>query len=207
MVITYYGGQCFKISSGSTVIAFNPPGKKADSGVKFGADITLVTLWHQDFNGVERTFYNNKQSFVIDGPGEYEVGDVTVKGWSIPIKYKENDFYNTVYQVDLEGINIIFTGVINSIDNIDSSILSDFGDVDILFIPIGGGDVLEVPEAYRLAVKLESKLIIPMHYNQSSLSSFLKEAGVENMQSVDKYTIRKKELSEKSGEVVVFGNV
>ncbi len=204
MIITYHGGQCFKISSGSTVVAFNPPNKKADSGVRFGADVALVTLWHSDFNGVERMSYGNKQTFVIDGPGEYEVGDITVRGWSVPVKYKDNNFYNTIYQVSLEGINIIFTGVVNNVDNIDSSILSELGDIDILLIPIDGGDVLEVPEAYRLAVKLESKLIVPVYDNQSSSQSFLKEAGLEGIKKVEKFTVKKKDLNEMTGEVVLF---
>ena len=32
-------------------------------------------------------------------------------------------------------------------------------DIDILFIPIGGGDVLEVPQASKLGVKLEDQLV------------------------------------------------
>ena len=35
--------------------------------------------------------------------------------------------------------------------------------------------VLEVPQASKLGVKLEAKLIIPMHYDAAALKAFLKD--------------------------------
>ncbi len=54
MIITYHGGEFFKVQFGDTVLAFNPISK--DSKLKssrFGADIALVSLNHPDMNGVE----------------------------------------------------------------------------------------------------------------------------------------------------------
>ena len=51
--------------------------------------------------------------------------------------------------------------------------------VDILFVPIGGDGVLDPAQAYKLAVSLEPKLIIQMHYgdvgDKNALKTFLKE--------------------------------
>lgn len=204
MVISYHGGQCFKVSFGSTTLAFNPIAKKSKlEQVKFGADVAFVTLWHPDFNGVEQVAHGAKQPFVIDGPGEYEVGQVTARGFGVKTIYDKEEHYNTIYQVHLEDMNIIFLGALNSPD-IDPKILSEFGEIDILFVPIGGGDVLEVPQASKLAVRLEAKLIIPMHYDAVALKAFLKEEGNEDIKAVDKLTLKRRDVSEMSGEVAVL---
>lgn len=204
MVISYHGGQCFKVTFGGTTLAFNPIAKKSKfESIKFGSDVAFVSLWHPDFNGVEQVAHGAKQPFVVDGPGEYEIGQVTVHGFGVKTIYDKKDCYNTIYQVRFEGINMIFLGALNTPD-IDAKILGEIGDVDILFTPIGGGDVLEAPQAAKLAVKLEAKLIIPMHYEKESLKSFLKEKGKEDVKPVDKITLKKKDLSALSGEVAVF---
>lgn len=204
MVISYHGGQCFKLSFGSTTIAFNPIAKKSKlEQVKFGADAAFVTMWHPDFNGVDQVAHGSKQPFVVDGPGEYEIGQVTARGFGIKTIYDKVEHFNTIYQVKLEDINIVFLGALSS-PEIDPKILGELGDIDILFLPIGGGDMLEVPQASKLANKLEAKLIIPMHYDTTTLKTFLKEESKEDIKAVDKLTLKKKDVSVMSGDVVVL---
>ncbi|MCA9360725.1 MBL fold metallo-hydrolase [Candidatus Kaiserbacteria bacterium] len=204
MVISYHGGQCFKVSFGDTTIAFNPISKKSKlSPAKFGSDVAFVSLWHDDFNGVENVTHGSKQPFLVDGPGEYEIGQVTAHGFGVATNYEKKDCFNTIYQVRLEEMNIVFLGALNN-PEIDPKILGEFGDIDILFVPIGGGDVLEVPQASKLAVKLEARLIIPMHYDATALKAFLKEEGNEDLKPVDKLTLKKKDVREMSGEVAVL---
>ena len=157
MIITHHGGQCFKVSFGDTTLAFDPIAKQSKlDAVKFGSDVALVSLNHPNCNGVEQVAHGSKQPFVINGPGEYEVGDVTVRGWGVKTTYDKVERFNTIYQVQLEGMNLIFLGALGDPD-IDASILGEFGDVDVLFVPIGGGDVMEVPQASKLATKIEVK--------------------------------------------------
>jgi L-ascorbate metabolism protein UlaG (beta-lactamase superfamily) len=204
MVISYYGGQCFKVSFGDTTIAFNPISKKSKlSPAKFGSDVAFVSLWQDDFNGVENVTHGSKQPFLVDGPGEYEIGQVTAHGFGVKTVYNKQEYFNTIYQVRLEEMNIVFLGALSN-PEIDPKILGEFGDIDILFVPIGGGDVLEVPQATKLAVKLEARLIIPMHYDATALKSFLKEEGNESLKSVDKLTLKKKDVHAMSGEVAVL---
>ncbi|MFT5037354.1 MAG: L-ascorbate metabolism protein UlaG (beta-lactamase superfamily) [Candidatus Azotimanducaceae bacterium] len=204
MVITHHGGQCFKVSFGDTTLAFDPISKKSKlSPVKFGSDVAFISLYHPDFDGAAQVAHGNKDPFVVDGPGEYEVGDVTARGFGVKTTYDKVERFNTIYQVQLEGINMVFLGALGD-PEVDSKILGELGNIDILFVPIGGGDVLEVPQASKLAVKLEAKLIIPMHYDATALKAFLKEEGVETGKPVDKLTIKKKDVIEMSGEVVVL---
>ena len=207
MIITYHGGQCFKASFGDTTIAFSPASKdsKNFNAPKFGADVALVSTKHPDFNGTENASHGARQPFVIDGPGEYEIGEVTVQGFGVPTIYDGKPGWNTIYQVQLEGINMLFLGALSD-PEIDPKILGELGDIDVLFLPIGGGDVLEVPQASKLAVKLEAHVVIPMHYDAKALTAFLKEEGTENGKPQEKFTIKKKDVVAMEGEIVVLSD-
>lgn len=204
MVISYHGGQCFKVSSGNTTLALNPIAKGSTfTPVKFGADTAFVSVNHPDFNGVEQVTYGERVPFVIRGAGEYEIGEVTARGFGVQTRYAGEERYNTIYQIMLEGINMVILGALAS-GTIDAKILEQFGDVDILFVPIGGGDVLDAASASSLGVKLEAHAVIPTHYDHGALAAFLKEEGVEDARPVEKLTIKKKELADREGDIVVL---
>jgi Beta-lactamase superfamily domain len=204
MVISYHGGQCFKVSFGDTTLAFNPISKKSKlESTKFGSDVAFVTLWHDDFNGVEQVTHGSKEPLVVDTPGEYEMGNVTARGFGVKTTYDKKETFNTIFQVQMEEMNLVFLGALGD-PEIDPKILGELGDIDILFLPIGGGDILSVPQASKLAVKLEARLIIPMHYDDAALKLFLKEESQEGLKPVDKLTIKRKEVAGMSGEVVII---
>ncbi|MEK7556865.1 MAG: MBL fold metallo-hydrolase, partial [Patescibacteria group bacterium] len=73
MVITYHGLESFKVQFGDTVLAFNPVSKDSKlKTAKFGADIALISMHHEDMNGAEQVSFGEKKAFVVEGPGEYE---------------------------------------------------------------------------------------------------------------------------------------
>src|SRR3546814_11627988 len=71
-------------------------------------------------------------------------------------------------------------------------------------MPIGGAGTLSPAEAQKLAVNLEAKLVIPILYDDKSLKQFLKEAGEEKSEPIEKLTIKPRELVGKEGDVVVI---
>jgi L-ascorbate metabolism protein UlaG (beta-lactamase superfamily) len=220
MIITYLGAEFFKVQFGDITLAFNPISK--DSKMKparFGADIVLTSAYHPDFNGVDQVTHGDKKPFVIAGPGEYEVGGVFIKGLASESKYGMKSggssgsavpLVNTIYTVSLENMNICFLGALDNPELKDETVEA-LDEIDILFVPIGGEGVLEPAKAYKLAVSLEPKLIIPMHYStpgadigtDNALKMFLKEAG-ENPSPMPKLTLKRKDLDGKEGDVVVL---
>lgn len=202
MVISYLGGQNFKISQGDLTLSYNPPAKGSKlEQKKFGADMVLVSLDHPDFNGKENASFGEREPFVIEGPGEYEVKGVAVRGFGTPVAYEGKDTINTIYSVSLEGMNLAFLGALSSAE-LPASAKAELDDIDVLFLPVGGP--LGHAAAYKLAVQLEPKVIVPMHYAPESLKAFLKEAGAEGTKPEEKLTIKKKDLEGKEGEVVVL---
>jgi L-ascorbate metabolism protein UlaG (beta-lactamase superfamily) len=203
MIIQFYGNQFFRIQFGDLVIAYNPISKDSkQKSAKFGADIALTSFNHPDLNGISEMSYGDREPFPIFGPGEYEVKDVFIKGFSSPGNYAGKDGLNTVYQVSLEGMNLLFLGALGSTD-LDPKVKEGLEDVDILFVPVDGG-AISASEAYKLSVKLEPKLIVPMSYTNvkdQGLTTFLKEGGDEKAKAEDKLTIKKKDVVDSEGEI------
>ena len=206
MVITYHGAECFKISQGDLTLAINPISK--DSKIKttrFGADITLITTNHPDTNGRDQTSRGEKESFVIDAPGEYEIKDVFIKGFisegpGLPAG-KAGKKINTIYLISLEGINLCFLGLLAN-PNLTTETLESIENIDILFVPISA-ETLEPAPASKLAVSLEPAVIIPMYYTKEGFDKFIKE-GEGRPETLDEFVVKKKDLESKEAEIVVL---
>lgn len=203
MIITNHGKQFFKIQQGDTVIAINPISKdsKEFNKVKFGSNIVLVTTNHPDFNGIENATYGDNEPFVVEGPGEYEINDIFVTGFETKATIDGKEYYNTVYKIRFEGMVIVFCGVLSG--DLDSKIKEQIQEPDLLFVPIEGNNTIDPVKAHKLATTLEAHAIIPMDYDKANLAQFLKESG-EDAKPVEKVTLKKKELSEMKGEVIVL---
>ncbi len=207
MIITYQGGEMFKVQQGDTTLALNPISK--DSKLKparFGADVVLVSAHQPDFNGVEQMSFGERQPFVVEGPGEYEVGGIFIKGFAGVSHYGEDEIVNTSYLLSIENMNLCYLGALDG--EVPKDLIEAAEDIDILFVPIGGQGVLEAAEAYKTAVKLEPKVIIPMHYGsvgeKDALKAFLKEGGKKESKAEEKLTVKKKDLEGKEGEIIVL---
>ena len=206
MIITYFGKEFFKVQQGDLVIAFNPISKDSNYKEKiarFGAQVALITTNHSDYNGIDTVTYGDSIPFTISGAGDYEVKDVAVKGvinWS---EIENKKYVNTSYSLIFDLLKISFLGALSSPD-ISNETREAVDSSDILFVPIGGRAFLEPSVAYKLAVSLEPKIIIPMDYDDASLKIFLKEGGDDKIQPIDKLTLKKKDLEGKEGDIVVL---
>ncbi len=205
MVITYLGGYCFKISSGDTTIAVNPPSATSKHKVsKFGADVVLISTNHPDWDGEETASHGDKEPFVIRGPGAYEVGDIVVNGYAseASLDKESNPYANTIYVVEFDGMKTVILGALSS-SKLPADIRADVDDVDIVFVPVGD-QTLEPKVAHELVVSLEPKLTIPYAVGGDELKAFLKTAGAGDVKPTDKLTLRAKEVALMSGDIAVL---
>jgi len=205
MIITYFGKQFFKIQQGDLALAFNPVSKSSKTGITahFGTDIALVTANHPDYNGVEQLTHGEREPFVISGPGDYEIKEIFIKGALSEALIAGKKYINTIYLFTLDGINIAFLGALSD-SELSKESREALNSPDILFIPVGGDGMLDAKAAAKLASSLEPRLIIPMDYDAGTLKAFLKEIGEEKAEVVDKLTLKRKDLDNKEGEVVVL---
>jgi L-ascorbate metabolism protein UlaG (beta-lactamase superfamily) len=211
MVITHHGGQCFKVTLGDLTIAFDPISKKATlPSVRFGADIALVSRNHPDMNGIEEVTYGDTVPFAVTGPGEYERQGVTVQGFLSESKYGldkgEEKAVNTIYSVHLEDMTLVHLGALSD-GELPREARENIDEIDVLFVPVGGDGVLTPAKAHELAVSLEPKIIIPMHWQgmgaPKSLDTFIKEGGGKSEKG-DKLTLKRKDLVGRDGSIIVI---
>jgi len=205
MIITYFGKQFFKIQQGEMVLAFNPVSKGSKTGISahFGADIALVTTNHPDYNGLEQLSRGERVPFAITGPGDYEIKEIFIKGVLSGVTLSGKKYINTIYSFTLDNIKIVFLGALGETE-FSKDALEVVNNPDIIFVPVGGGGMLEAKASAKLASSLEPKLIIPMDYDAGTLKAFLKEIGEEKAEVVEKLTLKLKDLDNKEGEVIVL---
>lgn len=203
MIITHHGKQFFKLQVGDMVLAINPISKDSTLKIKqtkFGADIVLASVQHPDYHGFENVTYGDKEPFTIDSPGSYEVHGNFIQGLYDDTKIDGQPYVNTMYYFDFDGMKVLFMGAISS-KGLSPRAQEVIEDVDIIFIPIGD-DLLLPAEAHKLAVSFSPKVIIPMSYDDTSLKQFVKEGGDASVESVDKLTIKSKDIADKKSAII-----
>jgi len=197
MVITYYGAACFKVQSGETVFVFNPPSKNSEfKSPRFQANFVLISKNHKDFNGAENigSKEESKDVFVINGPGEYEVGGVYIKG------IFSSNYGNTIYTVSLEDINLCHLGFIDYKD-LTPEIKEEIGETDVLFFPLveNNGD-----NAGKIITYIGTRIACPFYFKESELKKSLKEFGESSLEKMERLTIKKKDLGAEKTKIVVL---
>lgn len=210
MVITWYGQSCFKIQSGETVL-FTDPFAKEIGLTPPRAQANIVTISHNHFD------HNNSEALtgeplVIEGPGEYESKGVDIKGILSFHDDKEGKERgtNTIYVIEIEGMKICHLGDLGQA-KLTAQQVERIDGVDILMIPVGGTNTIDEEMAAEIINQIEPRIVIPMHYKIPGLTSkiegvdaFLKEMGVAKKETVDKLTLKKKDLPEGDMQVVVM---
>lgn len=168
MEIKWHGHSCFEIGEGTKIVIDPHDGRSL--GIKapvVRADVVLITHHHFDHDAVRVLKGNFK---IIDSPGEYEIGDVHIKG--IPAYHDEHYGKKrgqiTMYKIENEGIKLLHVGDLGHV--LTSEQLDEIGKIDILFTPVGGVYTVDAKKAYENVKLLKPKVVIPMHYKVSGMT-------------------------------------
>jgi L-ascorbate metabolism protein UlaG (beta-lactamase superfamily) len=150
---------------------------------------------------VEEVTRGDRVPFVINGPGEYEVSGIFVRGFATTGPAAK---INTAYTLVLDDIKVVHLGALAG-GELPAEAAEALGGPDLLFVPIGGGERLEAKQAAKLATALAAKLVVPVDYeDDEALKTFLKEMGAEQVKPLESLTLRRKDLADKEGEVTVI---
>lgn len=210
MDINWFGQSCFKIKGKNSTLIIDPYNPEA-TGLKLpkdlNANLVLITHQHQDHNFISAV---QGSPLVISGPGEYEKLGVSIVGIGT-FHDKENGASrgtNTIYQIVVDGVNIVHLGDLGHI--LTEEQLGEIDPVDILMIPVGGGPTIDAETAAKVVAQLEPKIVIPMHYKIEGLKyelegkePFLKEMGAENTEPQPKLSVTRDKLPETTTVVVL----
>lgn len=200
MEIEFYGANCFRVKTKEANVVVD------DTLVSQGAKSIIkkddVALFTQKSLAVDKV--TSEARLVLDGPGEYEVGDVTVRGIQARAHMDEKDAQKSavVYQMLYDGMTVTFLGHVHP--DIVDEVIEMAGGTDVLVLPVGGnGYTLDAVGATGLIKKIEPDVVIPSYYADSGLvfdvpaaplEDFLKTSGLklgENEEEQTSYKLKR----------------
>ena len=153
-----------------------------------------------------------KTKQTIDYPGEYEVSGVSIRGIPARAHMDEDGKESAViYKLTAQDLRLVVLGHIYP--DLTDDQLEAIGTTDVLFVPVGGnGYTLDSVGALKLIRKIEPKLVIPTHYDnsklnfpvpQTPLAEALKNMSMEPIQTVDKLKLKSADLPESTQLIVL----
>lgn len=203
MFINYLGRSCFKIQGQKAFLVFDPFDPAIGLKMpKLHTDIVAISHDHRDHSYLEKiTGINEGENpFVVKGPGEYEIKEVRILGiesFHDNQKGKERGL-NTIYLAEIDGIKLVHLGDLGHV--LEEKQLEKIGDVDILFIPVGGKVSLDFKKAVEVVEQIEPKIIIPMHFRVPACTN----AGGVELDKVDKFLNEIEIKEEKMSKLKIF---
>lgn len=210
MEIFWYGHSCYRMTErGLATVVVDPFDSNAVGyfPLKLKADIVTVSHdapGHNYLNGVKGVGH------ILTGPGEYEIGGVFITAVQTDgnNRKKVENPRNTLYVFDYDGLTVAHLGDLKQVPS--QTEIDALGPVNIALIPIGGGNGLNAAKAAEVVSQLEPNIIIPMHYRTDdgkthldSLDKFIKEMGLQPMETIPSLKISKSGLPSESKVIVL----
>ena len=216
MEITYLGHSSFRIKGKKYIVVTDPYGDEVGFKMpRVTADIVTISHQHHDHNNITaiRGTTKRKDPFIVDGPGEYEIGDVSIFGIA-SYHHKSSGGKrgeNTIYLISFDGLRLAHLGDLGQ--KLNEAQLEQLNGVDILFTPVGGTFTIDDNEAVEVIGQIEPRIIIPMHYLapgmkkdfgiKITVNDFLKAIGEEGNKTKDRLIVSKDKLPPER-EIVVL---
>jgi len=208
MELQFYGANCFRVTYKKTSVVYDDNLSSVGSkSVTKKEDIAVYS---------QRTFVDEKATkdvaFLIDGPGEYEIGDVSIVGVGARSHMDEEKGPKTatIYKVVIEDMVLVFLGHIYP--ELNDAQLEALGMVDVLVTPVGGnGYSLDSVGAIQVIRKIEPKIVVPSHFEmkgvnypvpQAPLDEFVKAIALEP-EKTSKLKLKKSDVSDQLKLVVL----
>jgi len=208
MEIDWFGLSCFRLRAREATVVSDPYEKNI--GLKFPrprADIVTISHNHAGHDYADGVPGNPK---VLAGPGEYEISNVFVTGVQTfhDKRGGKDRGKNTVYVINIEGLNVCHLGDLGHVPT--QAQAEAIGQVDILLVPVGGGNALNASDAAEVVSLFEPMLVIPMHYRVpdltvklDSVDKFIKEMGIKAPSKIEVLAVKRDGLPKETQVVLL----
>lgn len=182
--IRWHGHACFEITNDVTLVTDPHDGKSIGiPAPNVAGDIILVSHDHYDHNSVKSV--EKEDSKVVMDERKRTISNVEIRGVESfhDEAHGEKRGKNIIYKFTMDDINFCHLGDLGH--EIDEETVQKIGDVDILFIPIGGTFTVDADQAWKVINKIKPRITIPMHYKIGGLS--LPITGIEPFLAKNKF--------------------
>jgi L-ascorbate metabolism protein UlaG (beta-lactamase superfamily) len=189
--VEYKGGNALTVATKKTKIVINP-NLSGIGGKDLSVKDAVVLATEADL-----ALRSEETRLVVDGPGEYEISDVSIRGVAIDSYNGEKNLHeSTAYRIEIGDVRIAVLG--NTVAALSEDQLEAIGIIDMAVVPIGGGGTLNPTEAAQLIRSIDARVVIPVHYAdaglkypepQEELDIFVKEFAGE-VEQATKYKVK-----------------
>jgi L-ascorbate metabolism protein UlaG (beta-lactamase superfamily) len=205
--LTWLGHSCFRLRGKNAVAVTDPyPPSLGPKLARLEADLVTVSHPHPNHSHLQSV-----KGHVLDGPGEYEVKGVTVNG--LPSFHDANggDQHgrNTIFLIDVDDVRVCHLGDLGH--RLDDATQEQIGTVDILLVPVGGGNSLDATGAAEVVRQIEPRVVVPMHYalpavkkQLEGVDRFLKEMGAAETEPIQRLSVQATTAETETTKVVVL---
>lgn len=215
MKIKSLGWSSFSLSNDNISILTDPVALE-ESGIglpKCKADVLLFS--QKDLYGKEDILKeyqlekkiepdHRENIFEISSPGEYEIGGMMIRrGIDLPF-----------YTIDEGNLRVVYMGVIDN--SLDVSKTKDLGDVDVLILPIGNGDLfIDYEKIEKILSYIDPTVLLPCAYKTDGLKvgkdiksrdDFIKYFGFTNVKEQSSLNVTSTVEQESKIMEVIFLN-
>lgn len=175
MRIQWYGQSAFELAADEASVFIDPFGDVsaalAARGMQFDypaiegveAALVLVTHEHRDHNGVEAIGGSPAVLRSTAGSLESPVGEVVAIASEHDQVAGTQRGPNTIFVFTLDGLRIAHFGDFGQAALRDEQAAA-IGDVDLVFMPVGGGPTVDAAQARAIVDRLAPRWVVPMHY-------------------------------------------
>jgi L-ascorbate metabolism protein UlaG (beta-lactamase superfamily) len=175
MQIQWFGQSAFRLAAADTTVFIDPLGDVAALAGRGGlnveyppiegvsADLLLVTHEHADHNGVERIDGEPLVLRSTAGRLDSPIGEVVAVASEHDDEAGTRRGPNTIFVFALDGIRVAHFGDFGQRALRDEQAKA-IGDVDLIFVPVGGGATIDGEQAAGVVERLGPRWIVPMHY-------------------------------------------
>jgi L-ascorbate metabolism protein UlaG (beta-lactamase superfamily) len=199
MEITWLGYSCFRLKGKYVTVITDPCPPELGYAIERQA-ANVVTVSHNHPNHAYTQIVAGDPR-IISRPGEYEIGGVLIIG--IPAFHDDEKGLvkgkNNVFAIEVDDITVCHLGDLGH--PLSSTQIEELGNIDVLLVPVGGGDTISAEQSAALVRSVEPKIVIPMHYKTLTLTKeldnvdkFLKNMGLTEAAPVPKLTITRSQL-------------
>ncbi len=215
MKIKNLGWSSFQLSTGDITVLTDPLSLK-ESGLsltKSKADVVLFS--EKELRGKEgileksdllkKVEPDHRESVIeISSPGEYEIGGVMIR------RGVDSPFYT----IDEAVLRVVYMGLIDN--SLDVSLTKDLGDVDVLILPIGNGDMfIDYDKIEKILNYIDPTILLPCSYKKEGVKvgkdlkgreDFIKFFGFTNVKDESYINVSPTPEQENKNIEVIFLN-
>lgn len=208
MEITWLGHSCFRLRSREAVVIADPCSPATGHSIgKLTADIVTISHNHPGHNYLKAV---SGTPVVITAPGEYEIAGVFITGIATYHGGQKGSprGKNTAYMIEMDNIRLCHLGDLGHLPTPEQ--VEDMSGTDVLLIPVGAKNTIDVRTAAEVVGLLEPTVVIPMHYKTAHstapldpLKRFLTEMGLPQVEPVAKVSFNASNLPHETQVIVL----